>query len=146
MSALVHFREEPPRLVKFFVLPPEKTTLSRLGLLAVSPDGRRLVFGATLDGKSELWVRDLDSLAARPLPGTEGASYPFWSPDSRSIGFFAEQETEEDRSRWRASFDSVRSRRPRRGGSWSQNGVIVFAVSREWQLPDFSSRWDCNLG
>ena len=55
----------------------------------ISPDGRRLVFSASNEGKSQLWVRPLDSLAAQPLPGTDGASYPFWSPDSASVGFFA---------------------------------------------------------
>ena len=58
--------------------------------LAISPDGRRLVFSASNEGKSQLWVRPLDSLAAQPLAGTDGAYYPFWSPDSASVGFFAE--------------------------------------------------------
>lgn len=57
----------------------------------LSPDGRRLAFIARgSDGKQLLWVRPLDSLAAQPLSGTDGAGGPFWSPDSRFIGFFAE--------------------------------------------------------
>jgi eukaryotic-like serine/threonine-protein kinase len=56
---------------------------------AISPDGRRLVFVASVDGAPRLWLRPLDAAAAQPLPGTEGASIPFWSPDSRSIGFIA---------------------------------------------------------
>ena len=56
---------------------------------AVSPDGRSLAFVASGDGRSRLWLRPLDQSQARPLAGTEGAVYPFWSPDSRSIGFFA---------------------------------------------------------
>lgn len=56
---------------------------------AVSPDGRFLVFGAGSGERApELWLRPIDSVAARPLPGTEGADFPFWSPDSRSIAFF----------------------------------------------------------
>jgi len=55
---------------------------------AISPDGRRLVLVASGDGPPRLWLRELDAAAAQPLPGTEGASLPFWSPDSRSIGFF----------------------------------------------------------
>ena len=57
--------------------------------MAISPDGRRLTFVATSDGTPRLWVRPLDTATAQPLPGTDGASYPFWSPDSRSLGFFA---------------------------------------------------------
>lgn len=57
---------------------------------AISPDGQQIVFNAASDAQpSMLWIRPLDSTAARPLPGTEGGTYPFWSPDSRSIGFLA---------------------------------------------------------
>src|SRR2546430_14431901 len=57
---------------------------------ALAPDGRLLAYVAsTPDGKSVLWVRPMDSLQAQPLTGTEGATYPFWSPDSRFFGFFA---------------------------------------------------------
>jgi len=52
---------------------------------AISPDGRRLVFSASNEGKSQLWLRPLDSLTAQPLGGTDGARYPFWSPDSASV-------------------------------------------------------------
>ena len=56
---------------------------------ALSPDGRRLVFAAADDGQRRLWLQSLDAVTVRPLPGTEGATFPFWSPDSRSIAFFA---------------------------------------------------------
>jgi Tol biopolymer transport system component len=56
---------------------------------AVSPDGRHLAWAAATDGISRVWVRAIDSLEARSLPGTEGALAPFWRPDSRRIGFFA---------------------------------------------------------
>jgi serine/threonine protein kinase len=58
--------------------------------LAISPDGRKIVFAARSEGQSRLWLRALDSPEARPLPGTERATSPFWSPDNRSIGFFAD--------------------------------------------------------
>ena len=58
--------------------------------LAISPDGLKVVFAARSAGQSQLWLRSLDSQVARPLPGTERGSAPFWSPDSRSIGFFAD--------------------------------------------------------
>ena len=58
--------------------------------LAISPDGLKIVFVGRSAGQSQLWLRSLDSPLARPLAGTERASSPFWSPDSRSIGFFAD--------------------------------------------------------
>jgi serine/threonine protein kinase/Tol biopolymer transport system component len=57
--------------------------------LALSPDGRSIVFVAAGDGPPRLWLRTLDRVEARPMAGTEGAEYPFWSADSRSVGFFA---------------------------------------------------------
>ena len=66
------------------VTPPAADPLS----LAISPDGRRLVFQAGQD-PPRLWLRPLDSQEAQPLAGTDGASYPFWSPDSGSVGFIA---------------------------------------------------------
>src|SRR5262249_26063304 len=57
---------------------------------ALSPDGLRLAYmPLNAEGKSVLWIRPIDSLRAQPLAGTEGASFPFWSPNSRSVGFFA---------------------------------------------------------
>ena len=58
---------------------------------AMSPDGQNVVFAATADGKTELWLRPLGAVTAQRLPATAGAEYPFWSPDGRSIGFFADQ-------------------------------------------------------
>ena len=57
--------------------------------MALSPDGKQIVFAGTSQGRHQLLLRRLDSASARPLPGTDDASMPFWSPDSRSIGFFA---------------------------------------------------------
>jgi len=96
-SAVGYFRTASVdvRSIRFSILPPEKSVFYFMGYaggpVAVSPDGRRLVFVATIaDGKSLLWVRSLDALDALPLPGTEGASFPCWSPDGRFIGFFAD--------------------------------------------------------
>jgi serine/threonine protein kinase/Tol biopolymer transport system component len=77
-----------PGITKLSILPPEGATFDR-ELPAVSPDGRHVAFQALTAGQTQLWVRDLDSLTSRPLPGTEGGVRPFWSPDSRNIGFFA---------------------------------------------------------
>jgi len=61
---------------------------NREGGVALAPDGTMLAFVATTAGKAQLWIRRLDSIDARPLPGTDGAFYPFWSPDSQWIAFF----------------------------------------------------------
>ncbi len=94
--AAAHFRERPlrPPPVRFLVAPPEKVTLSsdqaELHNLAVSPNGSRIAFVASLEGQSRIWVRPLDALSATSLAGTEGASSPFWSSDGAFLGFFAD--------------------------------------------------------
>ncbi len=122
----------PPetRSIQFSVFPPEKTTLlsiSVAGPLAISPDGRLLSFVTVApDGRQLLWIRRLDSLVAQPLAGTEGAIYPFWSPDSRYIGFFAGgklKKVEASGGPPQALCDATVGR----GGSWGRDGVIVFA-------------------
>ncbi|MBZ5607139.1 MAG: protein kinase [Acidobacteriia bacterium] len=118
-----HVTEEA-RVLRFPVLPPEKASFT--GPPAISPDGRRIAFIARLDGKDSLWVRDLDSLAARAFPDTDGASYPFWSPDSRAIGFFASGKLKRIDATGGPGFTLADAPSPR-GGSWSRNGVILFA-------------------
>src|SRR5260370_556201 len=95
---------------------------------AISPDGLNLAYVAstpTPDSKSALWIRPMDSLHARLLPGTEAAGFPFWSPDGRYIGFFAGGKlTEIDR---RGGPPSIICDAPDgRGGSWNQQDDIVF--------------------
>ena len=81
---------------RFVILPPDRAAFGagvtdRVPSFAVSPDGQRLVFLATdPSGRSALWVRPIRSLTAEPLAGTEGASFPFWSPDGAFIAFFAQ--------------------------------------------------------
>jgi eukaryotic-like serine/threonine-protein kinase len=79
----------PARLVRFEIATPEE--LVALDAPRVSPDGRYVAFNATdASGKTRIWLRALNVLAAQPLAGTEGTSRPFWSPDSRFLGFFAD--------------------------------------------------------
>ena len=81
-------REPVSRVVKFTIVPPEHTEY--ISGPAVSPDGARVVFSAiALDGRRMLWLRSLDELHTMVIPGTEDGSAPFWSPDSKFIGFFA---------------------------------------------------------
>ena len=91
----------------------------------VSPDGRHIAFVGATDARSELWIRDLASLDANPVPGTVGATQPFWSPDSRSIGFFAHQKLVRV-NRESGALVTLADAADAFGGTWSANGTIVF--------------------
>src|SRR5439155_21352146 len=85
--AAVHLRETPrPSLAPMRL---QIVTPSATSDFALSPDGRQIVFVASANGSPGLWLRRLDKVDAQAMAGTEGAAYPFWSADSRSIGFFA---------------------------------------------------------
>jgi serine/threonine protein kinase/Tol biopolymer transport system component len=118
---------EDARVLKMSVLPPEKAAFSSRSAPAISPDGRRLAFVATLDGKNLLWVRDLDSLTARPLRGTDGAEGPFWSPDSRFIAFFAGNKLKKVDANGGPATSLCDIAGGAYGGSWGKNDVILFA-------------------
>jgi Tol biopolymer transport system component/tRNA A-37 threonylcarbamoyl transferase component Bud32 len=94
--------------------------------MALSADGTQIAFVANQNRVPMLWVRSLDAIENRALPGTEGASFPFWSPDGRSIGFFANDKLK------RIDVASgmplvVADARNARGGTWNRDGVILFA-------------------
>ena len=93
---------------------------------AMSPDGRRLAFVADHDGQPTLWVRELDSANARALPGTEGARRPFWSPDSRSIGFFMNSELKRIEARG-GSPQTVTYLLAGTTAAWGPDGTILFS-------------------
>jgi Tol biopolymer transport system component len=122
---ILHFRQIPveaPETRLEVSTPPTSDPAA----LALSPDGRRLVFVASAEGQARLWLRPLDQVTAQPLAGTEGATYPFWSPDSRSIGFFAD--TKLKRIDIAGGAPQVLASAPiALGGAWNRDGVIVFA-------------------
>ena len=108
------------------VLPPDQTTLDRGEAPQISPDGRLLAFVATdRVGRSGLYVRSRDSLVARPLPDTDGASMPFWSPDSRQLGFFAQGQLETIAISG-GSPHAIAAAPVPRGGAWNRDNVILF--------------------
>ena len=120
-------------VIRSTVLPPEKTSFSFVGggagPVAVSPDGRQLAFVASeSSSKKELWVRPLDSLLAKPLPGTADATYPFWSPDSRFVGFFADGKLKKIEVAGGPAL-SICDAPDARGGSWNRDGTILFEPS-----------------
>ncbi len=120
--AFVHFREQTPQpqTLQYTLAPPEKT---RITDFAVSPDGRYVVMAG-----AQLWVRALDSLQAQALPGTDGATYPFWSPDSRYIGFFAQGKLKKIAVTGGPA-QTLSDAPNGRGGTWNNEGVIVFATT-----------------
>ncbi len=123
LPALKHLREVPPPQMRVDIVTPASGILSGF---ALSPDGRQIVFEATGDGVSRLWLRSLDTTAAVPLAGTEGATYPFWSPDGRSIGFHdgsALKRLDLGGGAPQTLAPDVSSR----GGTWNENGVILFS-------------------
>ena len=112
-----------PRGAKLSLLPPEKSSFDDV---AISLDGRWLAFTAATGGKVQLWVRALDSTKANALPGTEGASRPFWSPDNRFIGYFVGNKLKkiEASGGLQTTLGDVIVGT---GGSWNRDGVILFS-------------------
>jgi Tol biopolymer transport system component len=136
LGAIAYFGRTPVAVeaTRFFVTPPEGWALAiqsqgtpAVGSLAVSPDGRQLAFvGRNAAGGTLIWVRPLDTLTAKGLPGTEGASSPFWSPDSRSLGFFADGKLKKIDVAGGPPV-TLCDAAPGISGAWSTNGVIVFS-------------------
>jgi len=134
LVSILHFRETPLEtpILRATILPPENTTFnfnfgSAIGLFAVSPDGRKIVLTAhSMDGKDRLWIRQLDNPKAQLLPGTDGATFPFWSPDNRFVAFFADGRLKKMDIAGGPPV-SLADVTAGRGGSWSKDNVIVFA-------------------
>jgi Tol biopolymer transport system component/tRNA A-37 threonylcarbamoyl transferase component Bud32 len=138
-----HFRQPPAedRVLRLEITPPEGGQFvlggtANIGGVALSPDGRTAAFVASANGHTGLWVRPLDGTTARLIAGTEGAGYPFWSPDSKSLAFFTASTLQRvDLAGGTPSLvcDGVYGR----GGAWSVDGRILFGslVSGLSQVP-----------
>jgi hypothetical protein len=111
------------------VVPPPDVRLAGLvqGAMALSPDGRRLVFVVAEAGQPSLAVRDLSSGETKALAGTDGAGFPFWSPDSRSVAFFADKRLKKVEATG-GPVQVVCDANAGRGGSWGVDGTRI-AVS-----------------
>lgn len=133
LPATRYLRETPPPA------PPETRVdivtpaTDRPTSFALSRDGKQIVFVASADGASRLWLRSLATTTAQPLTGTGGARFPFWSPDGRAVGFFAGGALK----RLDLGGSGPQTLAPAlngSGGTWSADGVIVFAPSRTTPL------------
>jgi Tol biopolymer transport system component len=104
---------------------------------ALSPDGTRIVFVASAGGAARLWLRGLNTVPGRPLARTEDASLPFWSPDSKSIGFFADERLKRIDVETGLVETLTRAAVPG-GAAWNRDGTIVFAATIDSPLVSIS--------
>src|SRR5262249_2160061 len=123
----------PPaaEVVRLSLNPPENTSFTGPSIatvavpqFALSPNGRSIVFVATAPGaKATLWLRSLQADAAHAIPGTDGADFPFWSPDSQWVGFFADGKLKKIPAAGGPVLTIADAPDPR-GGSWGSNDPI----------------------
>ena len=142
LGALTYLRRATAeqQSVRFSVGPPENATFAtQSSFLSVSPDGSKLAFIASdSSGKTQLWIRELDSEAVQPLAGTDNPLQPFWSPDSRFLAFYADGKLKKVTVSGgpgqtlaevpRATVGQGGGLEPARG-SWSREGIVLFAPS-----------------
>jgi len=129
------------RMFQMEITPPDGIKFDAgLTPFALSPDGRHIVFvGDAKNGKRMLWLRSIESTTAAALAGTEGAEIPFWSPDSRWVGFAANGKLQK--------MDITSSGQPqvicdvegRTGGTWNSDGIILFDQGGK---PLDAARWE----
>jgi Tol biopolymer transport system component len=135
LALTIFFRPAPtsPAVeVRASIPAPEKTDFLLMdddaaGPVVISPDGTNLAFTARDDqGRPRLWIRALSGGESRPLSGTEGGTYPFWSPDSKWLGFFANGKLRKAPIGTGPVLELADAARAR-GGSWGTNNMILFA-------------------
>ncbi len=135
--SLVHFRERPParEIMRFQISPPGAF---QVGFASISPDGRALAFVTNNGGQSQVWIRALDTLESRLLSGTDGATYPFWSPDAKYLGFFQQGKLKKIAIAGGPA-QTLCDATNGRGGAWNGAGVIIFSPGPTSELYRVSS-------
>ena len=132
--AYLHHRvtAQSPAVIQSSLLAPEKAAFAfrgPTGGFAISPDGQRIAFLALSEGKTMLWWRPLNTLVGQPVPGSEDARFPFWSPDSRFLAFFSGGKLKKiDVTGGPPQVVCDVGSQPR-GGSWGKNGIILLAAN-----------------
>jgi serine/threonine-protein kinase len=127
-----HAREKPSSMAMlFFPLPKETFEPGRPGSTAVSPDGQHVAFAGVVDGKGQVLVRDLDKLVPQVLVADGASGMPFWAPDSRRLGFFAEGKLKKIDLAGGPPVTIADAERTTGGrgpwsGSWNRDDIIVF--------------------
>jgi eukaryotic-like serine/threonine-protein kinase len=123
-----------PKVARFLLTPPPQVQITRLG--PISPDGRNMVFrGRTTVGRSALWLQPLDSLEARSLAGTDDATGPFWSPDSRFVAFFTPEGQLKKVNISGGPPELIAEAAVGRGGAtWSEQNIIVLSPAVDGPL------------
>jgi serine/threonine protein kinase len=121
----------PPQTIVSEISAPQNTSFVLRGNFAgppvLSPDGQRLAFvAAGSDKQQRLWIRQLSAATAQPLEGTEGATFPFWSPDSRSLGFFANGNLNCIDAAGGPAI-AIAEAPQGRGGTWGPDATILYA-------------------
>jgi Tol biopolymer transport system component len=132
-GALLLDTEIEPQVLRAEIAPAPDTVFSLSpaapGPVVVSPNGRTLAWAAVgISGVTRLWVRNLDETQSREVEGSDAAAYPFWSPDSRTIGYFAEGKIKRVLASGGPSITIGEAVNPK-GGTWSPDGLILFAPS-----------------
>ena len=133
-TAWLRLLHTPAPVLRASINPPPGTNMAltgdNSGSLSISPDGRFLTFATTEDkGMRMLWLRPLGELSARPIAGTENANFPFWSPDSRFIAFFAGGKLKKVDLTGSPALTICDVQTNPRSGSWNRDGVIIFSPS-----------------
>ena len=126
--AALYFRRPAAdeRPMRFVIAMPEKA--SDVSAPVISPDGRTIAFVATAEGKRFIYLRPIDSLNAQRLAGSEEAAFPFWSPDSRYLGFFTNNKLKKVEATGGVPQTICDARSSGGGGTWNRDGIILFGL------------------
>ena len=132
-------RPAPMPLTKFVIMPPPSAPFANTNTLdlAISPDGRIIVYLTESQGRSKLFLRHLDELAGKPIAGTEGAAgFPFFSPDGQSLGFHADGKLKRVSLAGGALMTLCEAELPWFGGTWAQDSVVFSAGRKLYRVAD----------
>jgi Tol biopolymer transport system component len=134
---VLYWNHAPERrqVIRSSIQPAPNSSFALSAGFAISPDGKRLAYVASgPEGNTILWIRPIDSLQAQPLAGTDRAGFPFWSPDSRFIGFFAGNKLKKIEASGSPPVALCDVNGNFRGGTWGAEGEIVFAPNNNTPL------------